>query len=542
VRTSAGWSDRLRTVEFTVALLGTLLLILVHVVVLFHAGALWRDEVNTVNLASMPSLASVWALSEYDSFPILWALVLRGWMALGLGATDFGLRVLGLAFGLGILAMLWWSARRFGYGIPMVSLVLFAASPTTLRNGDSLRAYGCGTLLMLFMLGSIWRVVEEPRVKRVAVAVGAAVLSVQALYYNAVIVLALVMGGVAVGLYHRAWRPIVVVLGVGGLAAVSLLPYLGPMRRVQRWNGLVKVPIDFLWIARKFDEAVAGSGEFVIWVWGLLVALALCVWCWRILSSDAPGSQTEKDLAVFLGVAIVTGVVCYAWFLKVLSYTTEPWYYMTIMALLGVSLDATTHLAIRDWRWWRVARVAVFVGLVLLISGNVWRAAHVRQTNVDLVAARLTTLSTRDDLIIVYPWWPGLTFTRYYKGPTPWVTLPDVPEHDLHRYDAVKQKMLEPEPIRPILKRTADALRAGHRVWLVGGIRFLSPGEEPGYLPPPPLEPWGWNEGPYLVLWQRQVAFLIQTRAERISQVPVPADAPVNPHENLPLFVAQGWR
>ncbi len=200
-------------------------------------------------------------MNEYDSFPILWPLVLRGWVALGLGATDFGLRVLGLTVGLGVLAMLWWTAWRLGHGIPMVSLLLFAASPTTLQVGDSLRGYGCGVVLMLFVLNSIWRVVDKPRLGRIAVAAVAAVLSVQALYYNSVILFALGMGGVAVGLHRRASSAIVVMLGIGGLAAASLLPYLGAMIRVQRWNALVKVPIDLPWIAKKFYEVVAGSGD-----------------------------------------------------------------------------------------------------------------------------------------------------------------------------------------------------------------------------------------------------------------------------------------
>jgi hypothetical protein len=542
VGAEAGWSDRLRRIELTSALLLTVFLIVVHAMVLLHAGALWRDEVNTVNLATMPSLATVWAMNEYDSFPIVWPLVLRGWVALGLGATDLGLRVLGLTVGLGVLAMLWWTAWRLGHGFPMVSLLLLAASPTTLQVGDSLRAYGSGVVLMLFMLSSIWRVVDEPRFGRIAVAAVAAVLSVQALYYNSVMLFALGTGGVAVGLYRRASTTVVAMLGIGGLAAASMLPYLGAMMRVQRWNGLVKAPIDLPWIANKFYEAVAGSGEFVIWVWGALFVLMLGVWCWRAFSSEARGSRTEKDLAIFLGVAVVIGAVCYTWFLKVLSYSTEPWYYLMIMALLAVSFDAAIHLAVRDRGWWRVARVAAFIVMAVLISGNVWQAAHVRRTNVDLLAARLETLSTRDDLIVVYPWWPGMTFSRYYRGPTPWVTLPDLPEHAVHRYDAVKEKMLEPEPIRPVLERIAGTLQAGHRVWLVGGLGFLSPGEEPGYLPPPPQGELGWNEMPYLMLWSRQAASLIQRRAKRISQVAVPVGTPVNLYENLPLFVAQGWR
>ncbi len=542
MRAEASWSDRLRRIELASALAMTVLLIVVHVVVLLHAGALWRDEVNAVNLATQPSLAGVWALSEYDSFPMLWPLVLRGWVALGLGATDLGLRALGLIVGLGLLAMLWSSARRLGHGIPIVSLLLFAASPTTFQVGDSVRGYGCGVVLMLFALTSIWRVVGEPRFGRIAVAAVAAILSVHALYYNSVILFALGMGGVAVGLHRRARTTVVVMLGIGALAAVSMLPYLLTMLRMKRWTGLVNVPIDLPWIAGKFYEAVAGSGGFVIWVWGALFVLALGVWCWHAFSSDASGSQTDKDLARFLGTAVVIGVVCYAWFLKVLSYSTEPWYYVTIMALLAVSFDAAIQLAVRDRGWWRVARIVAFVVVAVLISGNVWRAAHVRRTNVDLLAARLEAVSPRDDLIVVYPWWPGMTFARYYKGPTPWVTLPDIPEHDLHRYDAVKGKMLEPESIKPVLERIANTLQAGQRVWLVGGLGFLSPGEEPGYLPPPPQGPQGWNEIPYLVLWSRQAASLIQRRAGRISEVAVPAGGPVSHYENLPLFVAQGWR
>jgi hypothetical protein len=542
VGAEAGWSDRLRRVELASAIVLTLLLIVVHVVVLLHAGALWRDEVNAVNLATQPSLARVWALSEYDSSPMLWPLVLRGWVGLGLGATDLGLRTLGFGVGVGLLAMLWWSARQLGHAIPMVSLLLFAASPTTFLVGDSVRAYGCGLVLMLFTLTSIWRVVDEPRLGRIAMASVAALVSVHALYYNSVILFVLGMGAVAVGLHRRAPRTVVVMLGIGALAAVSMLPYLVTMRRMKRWTGLVKVPIDMPWIATKFYEAVAGSGGFVIWLWGSLFVFALGVWCWHALSSDANGSPTEKDLARFLGTTVVIGVVCYAWFLKVLGYPTQPWYYVTLMALLAVSFDAATHLAVRDSEWWRVVRVVAFVVVGVLISGNVWQAAHVRRTNVDLLAARLEALSTRDDLIVVYPWWPGMTFARYYKGPTPWVTLPDIPEHDLHRYDAVKEKMLEPESIRPVLDRIVNTLRAGQRVWLVGQLGFLSPGEEPGYLAPPPQGWLGWNETPYLTLWSRQVAFLIQRRAERISQVAVPSGGPVSHYENLPLFVAQGWR
>jgi hypothetical protein len=38
----------------------------VHVSVLEHAGAMWRDEVNTINLATSPSLVEIWQQNLAD--------------------------------------------------------------------------------------------------------------------------------------------------------------------------------------------------------------------------------------------------------------------------------------------------------------------------------------------------------------------------------------------------------------------------------------------------------------------------------------------
>src|SRR5437870_5335996 len=80
---------RLQDLECSVAVFATAIAVLLHFHFLCHAGALWRDEVNSVNLASMPSVFEVWRLTEFDSFPVLWTLLLRGWMHIGLGVTDF---------------------------------------------------------------------------------------------------------------------------------------------------------------------------------------------------------------------------------------------------------------------------------------------------------------------------------------------------------------------------------------------------------------------------------------------------------------------
>jgi len=42
-------------------------------------------------------------------------------------------------------------------------------SPTVFRFGDSLRAYGLAALLLLLLLGAVWKVVEDPKPRRVAI-------------------------------------------------------------------------------------------------------------------------------------------------------------------------------------------------------------------------------------------------------------------------------------------------------------------------------------------------------------------------------------
>ena len=84
----------IRRIEFVLGLLLVAGLLSLHGVFLAHSGALWRDEVNSVNLASA-SLSEFRDNLQFDSFPIFWFVVLRVWIASGLGATDFGLRLLG---------------------------------------------------------------------------------------------------------------------------------------------------------------------------------------------------------------------------------------------------------------------------------------------------------------------------------------------------------------------------------------------------------------------------------------------------------------
>ena len=44
----------LRRAEWALAILATLLLVFLHAVFFTHAGGLWRDEANTIGVATLP--------------------------------------------------------------------------------------------------------------------------------------------------------------------------------------------------------------------------------------------------------------------------------------------------------------------------------------------------------------------------------------------------------------------------------------------------------------------------------------------------------
>jgi hypothetical protein len=75
------------------------LVLFLHARLLGKAGPLWRDEVNTLVVATQPTLGELWARLDTESFPLLLFALLRAWCAAGLGQCDPGLRAFGLLFG-----------------------------------------------------------------------------------------------------------------------------------------------------------------------------------------------------------------------------------------------------------------------------------------------------------------------------------------------------------------------------------------------------------------------------------------------------------
>jgi len=355
---------------------------------------------------------------------------------------------------------------------------------------------------------------------------------------------------------------------IGGVAAVSLLPYWGLLGSARDWDILVRIPFSLWQGCSALDDALGASGWWTSWIWAALAATTLFVVVRGLIRQTAAGVEEDSRVLVYCGVILIAAVAAYAGFLEILQYSTQPWYYVTLMALAALMVDLVfTEPAVpaekrapvadsaselesetgsitvhrRALSWLRPA-LALVIGLTSLLP--TWKQLQTRQTNMDLTAARLNATACREDLIVVTPWHYGISLERYYRGAAPWITVPLMDFHKFHRYDLMKSFMLMPdqdEPVRPIEDRVRDTLKAGHRVWVLGDARSPKAHTELPTVSAAPDERWGWQYEAYCFAWSAKLTAYLEVCASKREEVGIQSPEPISPLESPRLTVFQGW-
>jgi len=509
-----------------------------------HAGALWRDEIDSVNVAARATLGDVLAHQQLDSFPVAWVSALHGWIASGFGAGDASVRRFGGMIGVLTVGIVWWCGRRIAGRVPLVSLLLLGASASMVVYGSEVRGYGLATIAILCSLAATCTYVTQPGTGTFLVAGLAAVLATQTSYANPFLLVATAAAGAAVAILRREWLSIAG-LTVIGLAAVASLGIEARAMASTARDTIIDQG-DYPLAARiaMFRDSLAPGVRLLAWTWAAAALAGTAGW---VVAWLRPMDREERERALFAAVTATASVACTcAYLLLLVRVSTQHWYYLTLMAVLATSFEVGIVALARRLPYGAFARAALVAGVALALAGGSGTAAMVRlrMTNVDAVAVTIAKDARPDDLVVVLPWYVGTTFGRYWRGTAPWIAFPDVHFTDTARpHGQVAERMTRGEDgVRPELERIETTLRAGGRVWIVG-LPLLPPKDRPVEpLPPAPSGPEGWASGPYLEGWALRLGALLRTGVRDVWKIPPPDVGRVNEHENLPIVLLEGWR
>jgi hypothetical protein len=552
-------------IETLAALIGTAFSAMLLVLTAMNAGPLWRDETNTFNLAHMPSLRDIWHNMQFDSFPLLWPLLVRGCGMLGLTDMDIGIRILGLGVGLFFLASLWLCQRWIGGRAPTLSVALLGGLPSFIFVVGANRAYGLAGCLLVLSFGTIWRTLESPTKSRIILAGLICLLFAQCVYYDVIFLGAMLAAGALVAIRRQQWKTLWAMAGIGFVAGASLSIYLPIIHRDSEYLSFIRSPFfhaAIIWdglsdaLAARSSANPDGANGQQIWIWIVLlfagIVVAAIMQRTRVRQQRKPEGTSEganpqrSDRALFCVTSVVLGIVGYFGYLVKLRFFMQPWYYVEILILCAISLDGILSANWPEFRPWGLARVGFLAVMMMLNAGPAWAEAHTRRSNIDVVAAFLSHNASAGDLIVVQDAWEGITFNRYYRGRAQWLSVPPIDSHEVHRNDLVMAEMNQPEAMTPVLHAITNTLASGNHVWVVGSIRMARwkdapPGPTP--LPPSPSEMrTGLWLGSYLIWWNQQVTTLLLDHAQQGKAETIAAPGPVNHFENVSVARFTGYR
>ncbi|MFL6514482.1 MAG: hypothetical protein ACJ8M1_05605 [Chthoniobacterales bacterium] len=523
-----------------IALSGVIVILLV--VRAGHAGALWRDESGLVQLSLMPTISDILTNFPHEAFPPFFPAIIRGWTYL-FGTADVAFRAFGVLVGILLIAVMWFNARLFPGGVPLLSLALLGLNSTFLMWGSSIRGYGLATVAISLAFGSFARLIVRPSPLLMTCATLAAVASVQCLLHNTVLLFVIIVAAMTVLLVDGRFRSALGMFGIGIVALISFLPYVHAYAEARAlWDVTVRTPpVAKAWLWQQLDSAFGTPMPAMAVVWATCFILVIGSGIWRLFVLRHDRSSREWNVLLFAVIGSIGSIITYFGFLHLVHYFPQPWYYFTTLGIAGVALELVT-LALAQNRLVRIGRVVFPAILLICLPFAAWPKITQRQTNIDMVADTLGKKAAANDLIVIAPWQYGIPFNRYYHGSARWLTLPDLEEHRFHRYDLIKEKMELADPNADVLSVIRDTLRGGNQVWFVGDIQVPKKDATPLTLTPAPDPKYGWDGPAYCQSWSQHLGIFLRTHIGMAHVVSTTNKVTISDMENAPLVVTRGWR
>ena len=529
--------EAVKRVELITAILLSAVVLFLLIARATHAGGLWRDESDSAQLALMPTWGDMLEHLQFTSFPVLFPAVIRVYATL-FGNSDISLRCFGLMMGVAFVCIAWWHSRTLFNEAPLFLLALIGLNPTFLTVGTSIRGYGLGSVLMVLAFTLTAKLLLEPRARWFAAVFLAYLASMQCLFFNGVLVPAMALAAAIVWVSRGRLKPALTLTGAVAICVMTYIPYIKTLSRTKVWGAVQRFAASFEMLWNHLNAACGPPPWIMPYVWHIIFLASVigAVWRLKVIWRNQPGF--ESSLLLFALLTSLISIVGYDVFLHWLHMFPRPRYYLALLCLVAVSVDLIIANLSR-FHWVRIARVTFVIALLILLPWAAWPQIILRQTNVDLVAEMIDRRASPNDLIVVNPWHLGVSFNRYYHGPARWMTVPEINDHQTHRYDLLREKMMSTGPIDDVVDAMKQTLKSGNRVWLTSAD-LPPPGQSPLVLPPATTDsPLSWVD--YQMSWSQQIGTFVQQHAKS-GEFFDPPGAVVNQIEKVPLWVVQGWR
>lgn len=424
---------------------------------------LWRDEVQFVNIASLPGYRDILSfLYAHESHPPLFYFL--GHLLGGLtGDVASATAALTLVASVALIPAGWWLANLTGIrGAGAAAAVLLAVSVTLAYFGVQLRPY---SLVSLFLIAGVGALIKAVHTGKPGWKLAWALIALGVLYLHHVgvfVVLAEVISLLVLARRRgrivaeaRGWSPWL------ALVVILSLPDMWLLLHQSRLAGYTALkPLSLLGpLGQLAALAVALPGEVILSCAGGVAAL------WAGIRKLPEELGTGDGRATVL--AIGTGSVALLLLLLAASYRAYFMAIQVVMATVPLGLVATgTVIAywIATRRKWTGA---LWIELAVFMMGlsNIFAIGTVK-SNTDLVAQYVAAEARDDDLLLVTPGASGPAFDRYVGRTLSQINFPMVGPVTIYPFDRNFERVASEKALRVALDSITAVCVSGRRLWL----------------------------------------------------------------------------
>jgi hypothetical protein len=431
--------------------------------------ALWRDEAQFVNIASLPDPSSIASfLYAHESHPPLfyWLGHLVGSMFGGVAQAS---SCMALFFSLAAIPLAAWLAGTTSRRAGRWTGALVALSVPLILLSVQLRPYALLGALLLLSTGALVRGLVDLRVRwkglwLLASLAGAYVHHVGLLMVGSQILVCgwLLLRGKLPWGPLRGWA---VTLGLFGMLAIPDFVMVLHQARVAE-AAASNLDVMGPW-ARVADVFVAFP---VVLLVPALLSLAIVFIALPRGASPASGTRvlsSPKLLgSLFLALLLV---------LTVGAYRSEflQGQLVLMMGPLGVAAAVAITETLWQWHWRRLA----FAGALSLLAGTAlgfvnWHGFG--KTDTDLAAGYVAAEARQGDLILIAPGPLGTSFNLYYHGSAAQVDFPFQGALSLFPFDHHFERLTNLTAVRQVRAIIDSAFASRRRVWMVMPFKYLT--------------------------------------------------------------------